>query len=68
MLPRECDNDDCDYETGVDSNGRPFARWVHHHTCDGPVEFELPTEVRPGSFLEYLVERSPAVRRMLTKD
>lgn len=28
MLPRECDNDDCDYETGV-RNGHPQAWWVH---------------------------------------
>lgn len=32
MLPRECDNDNCDYETGV-RNGRPAAWWVHDVDC-----------------------------------
>lgn len=68
MIPRECDNDDCDYETGVDGAGRPRARWVHDPACEGPVEFVPPTDVPDGSFLAYLAERSPAVRRMLTRD
>lgn len=38
MIPRECDNDDCDYETGV-RNGRPMAWWVHVSPCAGPVSF-----------------------------
>lgn len=33
MLPRECDNDECDYETYVDGNGVPRAKWVHVPDC-----------------------------------
>jgi hypothetical protein len=56
MLPRECDKDNCDYETGVDSAGRARAWWVHVPPCNGPVDFG------PGGVgsvpPEYLIERS----------
>lgn len=69
VLPRECDNDACDYETGVDGEGRPRAWWVHAPECKGLVEYEVPTEASPGSFLAYLLERTPQARReMLTGD
>lgn len=58
MPPRECDNDDCDYETYVDGNGNPQVRWVHFDGCDGPVKFQMPTEIPKGSFLEFLTGRS----------
>lgn len=54
MIPRECDNDACDYETGV-VDGKPKAWWVHVSECDGPVAFELPKEVKPGTFLDFLL-------------
>lgn len=55
MLPRECDNDDCDYETGVDDSGKPRAWWVHVAPCEGPVAFRAPDEVHPESFLAFLM-------------
>ena len=56
MLPRECDNDACDYETGVRA-GRPQAWWNHVDGCEGPVEFPVPDpqSVRPGSFADFLL-------------
>lgn len=55
-MTRECDNDNCDYETYVDSNGSPRARWVHVPECvpmdDLPIT--KPGEAPKGSFLEYL--------------
>lgn len=33
MLPRECDNDECDYDTYVDGQGRAGARWEHAPGC-----------------------------------
>lgn len=58
MLPRECDNDACDYETGV-VNGQPRAWWVHDESCEGPVDFEsrIPDNAPEGSFLAYLLGR-----------
>jgi hypothetical protein len=57
MPPRECDNDDCDYVTGVDDNGVAFIRWEHVLGCEGPVEYALPRpeDVRKGSFLDFLM-------------
>lgn len=59
MPPRECDNDDCDYETGVDDNGVPYARWEHVEGCDGLPVYTPPNpeDVRPGSFLAFLMGR-----------
>jgi hypothetical protein len=59
VVPRECDNDNCDYETYVDGEGRPRARWVHAEECEGPVPFEeLRVKDAPeGSFLAYLEAR-----------
>jgi hypothetical protein len=33
VLPRECDNDDCDYEAYIDDLGRPRIKWVHAEDC-----------------------------------
>lgn len=59
MLPRECDDDRCDYETYVDGNGVGRARWVHDPECEGPVDFEsrIPDNAPDGSFLAYLEGR-----------
>lgn len=38
---RECDNDDCEYETGV-RNGRPAVWWVHVPECIDSPEARLP--------------------------
>jgi hypothetical protein len=56
VLPRECDNDACDYETGV-IDGRAAAWWVHADTCDGPVAFKppCPESVQRGSFADFLL-------------
>jgi hypothetical protein len=56
MLPRECANDDCDYETGVDSTGRARAWWVHAPSCSGPVDFGPRGAGRVPP--EYLIERA----------
>lgn len=55
-MARECDNDDCDYETSADDSGRPRVRWVHVGDCGGlrPFEPPYPGDIPPGSFLEYL--------------
>lgn len=57
MIPRECDNDDCDYET-YDAGGQGRARWVHVPSCPGPAEVPdlgtLMDNAREGSFLEYM--------------
>lgn len=37
MLPRECDNDDCDYDSHVDGRGRAGARWEHAPECRASV-------------------------------
>lgn len=61
MIPRECDNDDCDYETYVDANGNPQVRWEHDESCDGPVELISGDELRarakaaPTSFLAWIL-------------
>lgn len=54
MIPRECDNDACDYETGV-VDGAAKAWWVHVPECAGPVTYDLPTEAECGTFLDYLL-------------
>lgn len=56
MTPRECDNDTCNYETGV-VDGVAKSWWVHAEECDGPVECEppRPEDVKPGSFLDFLM-------------
>lgn len=56
-MTRECDNDDCDYETYVDSEGRAKVRWIHVGRCEGMVEFRPPSarEAHPDSFLAYLL-------------
>ncbi len=56
MIPRECDNDDCDYdETG---------RWVHVLGCDGPMppispqrmeEIRAYAEAHPNSIAAMLL-------------
>lgn len=58
-MVRECDNDDCDYETDVDSEGRPYVRWVHIGGCPGLVEYQPPDpeSIPGGSFAEYLLAR-----------
>lgn len=55
MIPRECDNDDCDYETVQGADGRPRLQWVHVAKCEGPVQFDYPANVPPGSFAAYLL-------------
>lgn len=40
MLPRECDNDACDYDSYTDSEGRVRVRWEHAPECR-PVEFTV---------------------------
>jgi hypothetical protein len=59
VLPRECDNDDCDYYTYVDGEGRGRARWEHVEGCEGPVNFEseIPATAPEGSFLAYMQGR-----------
>lgn len=54
--PRECDNGDCDYETGV-VDGAPSIWWVHVPECEGPVKYDLPRpeDVIPGTFLDFLM-------------
>lgn len=56
-MPRECDNDDCEYETFVDDKGRGRARWVHAEECEGPVIFEREIVKDPprGSFLAFML-------------
>jgi hypothetical protein len=63
-VTRECDNDDCDYETYVNDDGRPRVRWIHVEGCEGPVPFdELREENAPrDSFLAYLEARMPGIR------
>lgn len=53
MLPRECDNDDCDYET-YDDNGVGRARWIHVPPCEGPMDFGPPTVEQVRAFLAFL--------------
>jgi len=55
VIPRECDNDDCDYETGVRA-GVPTAWWVHSEKCAGPVDFTPTTNnsIDGSSFLSFL--------------
>lgn len=50
MIPRECDNDDCDYNEK--------GQWEHVEGCDGPMPVisedearELIRKAPPGSFL-----------------
>lgn len=59
MPPRECDNDNCDYETYVDDCGHGRARWIHVPECGGRVEFNPPDpdSVPEGSFAAYLMGR-----------
>ena len=33
MIPRDCDSDDCDYETFHDGQGQPYLKWVHVPGC-----------------------------------
>lgn len=56
MPPRECDNDDCDYETGV-IDGEAKIWWVHVDGCEGLVQYEppAPEDVRPGSVADFLM-------------
>lgn len=61
---RECDNDNCEYETGVGPDGRPRVWWVHVPECDGPVNF-TGDSVMPE---EYKLARASGFRRMLTRD
>jgi hypothetical protein len=58
MPLRECDNDACDYVTGV-GNGEPYVRWEHVPECEGPVDFtsRIPENAPEGSFLAYLQGR-----------
>lgn len=39
MLPRECDNDACDYEAHTNDQGVVRGRWVHVASCN-PVIFQ----------------------------
>ena len=57
MLPRECDNDDCDYETFVDAEGRARAQWVHVSECEGlvPVDPQIVKNAPKGSFLAFML-------------
>lgn len=55
MIPRECDNDDCDYETGV-RDGVPRAWWVHVPGCQ-PLESRAPGTpevIDNRSFLSFM--------------
>ena len=56
MSPRECDNDDCDYETGV-VDGEAKAWWVHVPECAGLKAFQppRPEDVKSGTFLDFLM-------------
>ncbi len=58
LLPRECDNDDCDYETHIGGDGVPRLVWEHVPGCSGLSLPELDTSNVPdGSFLAYLMAR-----------
>lgn len=52
MLPRECDNDACDYDTTT--SGRPV--WRHVEGCAGPVPFGelIVSDPPPESFLSFI--------------
>lgn len=56
MLPRECDNDECEPVTRTDGDGVPRLRWDHVPGCTDRTLPALPApEVVPkGSFLAYL--------------
>jgi hypothetical protein len=58
VIPRQCDNDDCDYETGIDPDtGRAQAWWIHAESCSGPVELPPidPSTIPPSSFAAFLL-------------
>lgn len=61
MIPRECDNDDCDYEPYTCDDGRTVAQWVHVESCEGPMESpdmeQLVKNAPEGSFLAYMMGR-----------
>lgn len=61
---RECDNDSCDYDTYVNGDGVPRARWVHVPECVGPVEYEIPNpgQVSSNSFLATFMKSAEAER------
>lgn len=52
MLPRECDNDACDYEPGDGGRGV----WRHAAECAGPVPFGelVVSDPHPESFLTFI--------------
>ena len=60
-MVRECDNDDCDYETYVDASGHPRVRWEHADLCEGspaPLDADRLKAVaatHPHSFLAFLI-------------
>jgi hypothetical protein len=57
VRPRECENENCDYVTGVDGNDRPFTQWEHVDECDGPVAYSPPKleDVHKRSFAAFLL-------------
>jgi hypothetical protein len=58
MPPRECDNDDCDYEQEVGDDGVPRNVWVHVDGCKGLDLPEFDSGSAPdGSFEAYLQGR-----------
>lgn len=58
---RECDNDECEYETGVNETGQAHAWWVHAEDCAGPpepldhAELTARAAAQPTSFLAMLL-------------
>jgi hypothetical protein len=57
VLPRECDNDNCDYETFVGDDGIARAQWAHVPECEGPVSIDpgIVKNPPPGSFLAFML-------------
>lgn len=49
MIPRECDNDDCDYDTNT--NGR--LQWYHDPDCQPFRPDHTPSASR-STFLEHI--------------
>jgi hypothetical protein len=65
VLPRECDNDDCDYETGI-RNGQPAAWWVHVNGCKGLADWLFDTPYEPWNVPNTPFRRNDADNDKLT--
>lgn len=51
---RECDNDNCEWETRIDDNGVPRVWWRHVAECEPVYDLPVTKPAPKGSFLEYL--------------